>query len=528
MLRGYLALVLHAHLPFVRHPEYEDCLEEQWLHEAVLEAYLPLIRVMEGWIRDGIRFRLTLSLSPTLLSMLQDPLLQSRILHHINRLIELSEREARRTRGQPGFCGLAEMYRARFSEARELFLRHDQNLIRAFREFQQVGALECITCAATHGLLPLLSVNEAAVRAQVQVGVEEYRRTFERDPAGIWLPECAYYPGLDRTLEEFGIRYFFVETHGLLHAEPRPRGGVYAPVYAPSGVAAFGRDPESSKAVWSSIVGYPGDFDYREYYRDIGHDLEYETVRSYLPAGGIRSNTGIKYYRITGSTEHKEPYIRSRALQKAAVHAGNFMFNRGRQIEHLASVMRRPPIVVAPYDAELFGHWWFEGPEWLDSLVRRVASEQETFRLITPSEYLDLYPVNQVCTPASSSWGYKGYNEIWLNGSNDWIYPHLHRAADRMAELATRAPKAVGLKRRALNQAARELLLAQASDWAFILKTGANADYAVRRTQNHLARFLRLSHQIEKGRIEEGPLAQMEMGDGLFPGINYRMYGRSA
>ena len=142
MLRGYLALVLHGHLPFVRHPEYEDCLEEQWLHEAVLDAYLPLIRVMEGWIRDGIRFRLTLSLSPTLLAMFLDPLLQSRILHHINRLIELSEREARRTRGQPEFSGLAEMYRARFSEARDLYLRYDQNLIRAFREFQEVGALE--------------------------------------------------------------------------------------------------------------------------------------------------------------------------------------------------------------------------------------------------------------------------------------------------------------------------------------------------------------------------------------------------
>jgi 1,4-alpha-glucan branching enzyme len=347
---------------------------------------------------------------------------------------------------------------------------------------------------------------------------------FGRAPAGIWLPECGYYPGLDQILREAGIRYFVLETHGLLQAEPRPRHGVYAPVYTPSGVAAFGRDPESSKAVWSSVEGYPGDSDYREFYRDIGYDLDYEAIKSYLPAGGIRANTGIKYYRITGKTEHKDPYIRSRALQKAAVHVGNFLFNRGKQVERLAAGMDRPPLVVAPYDAELFGHWWFEGPDWLDLLVRKAADGQTPIRLITPSEYLDRFPVNQVCVPTASTWGYKGYNEVWLNGSNDWIYPHLHQAANLMADLAGQAPRAQGLKRRALNQAARELLLAQASDWAFLLKTGAHAEYAVKRTRTHLTRLQDLARQIRNGKIEEGSLGRLEAGDCLFPALDYRMY----
>jgi 1,4-alpha-glucan branching enzyme len=172
----------------------------------------------------------------------------------------------------------------------------------------------------------------------------------------------------------------------------------------------------------------------------------------------------------------------------------------------------------------LFGHWWFEGPEWINFFVRKVAIDQETFRLITPSGYLDLYPVNQTCTPSASSWGHMGYNEVWLNGSNDWIYPHLHRAADLMVELAGKFPRARGLRRRALNQAARELLLAQASDWAFMMKTGTTVDYAVRRTRSHLARFLRLTHQIQDGGIEEGWLAQLELGNSIFRGIDYRVF----
>jgi 1,4-alpha-glucan branching enzyme len=522
--RGYLALVLHAHLPFVRHPEYEDCLEEQWLYEAVVEAYLPLVQVIEGWVRDRVPFRLTLSLSPTLLTMLLDPLLQSRALRHIERLIELSERELRRTRFQPAFHHVAEMYRERFRAARACYLRYETNLVRAFRELQDRGGLECTTCAATHGLLPLLAVNEAAVRAQVQVGMEEYRRSFGRNPAGLWLPECAYYPGLDRILREFGVRCVLLETHGLLHAEPRPRQGVYAPVYTPSGVAAFGRDPESSKAVWSSIEGYPGDFAYREFYRDIGYDLDYGTIKPFLPAGGIRANTGIKYYRITGRTERKEPYDRSRALRRAAVHAADFLRKREQQIERLVPEMDRPPVIVAPYDAELFGHWWFEGPDWLDRFVRETGANRTTFRLITPTDYLDVHPVNQVCMPAASSWGDNGYSQVWLNGSNDWIYPHLHRAADVMADLARKMPCARGLKRRALNQAGRELLLAQASDWAFMLKTGAHAEYAVKRTRAHLGWFLRLARQLQDGRIDEGLLKPLEAGDCIFPGLDYRAY----
>ncbi|MCS6861532.1 MAG: DUF1957 domain-containing protein [Abditibacteriales bacterium] len=525
MPQGYLCLVLHAHLPYVRHPEFESFLEEDWYFEAVTETYVPLLDVMERLTHDGVPFRLTMSLSPTLVSMFVDPLLQERFLRHLDSLIRLANREVERTALQPEFNRLALMYRDHFLHVREVFAEKcGRNLVHGFRRFQEMGVLEIITCAATHGFLPLMDVHRNAVRAQIQIAVEHYQEHFGRPPRGIWLPECGYHPGHDEILAACGIKFFFVETHGILHGSPRPRYGVYAPVLTPAGVAVFGRDVESSKQVWSQQEGYPGDFNYREFYRDVGWDLDYDYIRPYLNPDGARKNLGIKYYRITGKTEHKEVYNPDAAREKAAEHAGNFMFNRERQVEYLYSVMGRKPIVVAPYDAELFGHWWFEGPQWLEFLLRKIAYDQDIIRTITPSEYLQENPTLQVLQPCLSTWGYKGYNEVWLNGANDWIYRHLHKAAERMIELARAHPHADGLTRRALQQAARELLLAQSSDWAFIMKTGTMTSYAVKRTHDHLARFTRLYHDLQRGTIDETWLREVEWKDNIFPRIDYRVY----
>lgn len=525
MEKGYLCIVLHAHLPFVRHPEHDEFLEEDWLFEAITETYIPLINVFDGLVNDGVDFRLTMSLTPTLMSMLTDPLLQHRYVRHIHRLIDLAEKEVERTRHMPEFYPLAQMYRDMFKNARYVFEeKYGRNLVAAFKKFQDLGVLEIITCGATHAFLPLM-MNQNAVRAQIKAAVLYHEEQLGRPPKGIWLPECGYYEGLDEILKEVGIRFFFTDSHGIFHASPRPKYGVYAPIYCPSGVAAFGRDIESSKQVWSSIEGYPGDFNYRDFYRDVGFDLDYDYIRPYLHPDGVRVNLGIKYYKITGKTDHKDPYIRHWALEKAAEHAGNFLFNREKQVEWLSGIFNdRKPIIVAPYDAELFGHWWFEGPDWLNFLIRKTVFDQKTVRLVTPREYLLENPRCQVSTPSMSSWGYKGYAEVWLDSPNDWIYPHLHKAADRMVELARAFPSADGLVLRALKQAARELLLAQSSDWAFIMKTGSHVEYAVKRTKDHIARFTRLYDDIRSNSIDERWLSDIEYQDNIFPNIDYRIY----
>lgn len=523
--RGYLALILHAHLPFVRHPEHPFFLEEDWLYEAITECYIPLLHVFEGLVRDGVPWKLTMSMTPTLTTMLRDELLQERYVRHVDKLISLAEKEVDRTAHEPAFQRLARAYLDEFRRARHTFEEvYGRDLVAAFARFQASGHLEIIASAATHGYFPLMEPNPQAVWAQIAVGVEAYRRNFGRDPAGFWLPECGYNPPDDELLARAGLRYFIAESHGLLHARPRPRYATFAPVYCPdSGVAVFARDLESSKQVWSATEGYPGDGAYRDFYRDIGFDLDYDYVRPWLK-GDVRSHVGIKYYRITGETKHKQPYDPPAARERAAVHAGNFMFNRGQQIEHLAAHMDQPPLIVSPYDAELFGHWWYEGPQWLDFLIRKIAFDQNVFELTTPSAYLSRFPRHQVARPSGSSWGYKGYNEVWLGASNDWIYRHLHAAVDTMVSLADTFSAPDALTTRALNQAARELLLAQASDWAFIMKTGTMVEYAVKRTHDHLGRFWLLHDELRAGRVDATRLAGLEAVDNIFPWIDYRVF----
>lgn len=527
MHKGYLAFVLHAHLPFVRHPEYDRFLEENWFFEAITETYIPLLKFFHRLLEEKVPFQLTVSISPSLLAMLEDPLLQERYLRHIRSLRALCEQEHGRVADDGHLRWLAEMYGTLFSEAEQLFLRCEGRIAALFKRLHEQGAVELITTTATHGILPLLRARPETVEAQIVTGLRYFEQVFGFRPSGIWLPECGWTPGLDDVLRREGIRYFFVESHGIEHASVTPFHGVYAPVYTPAGVAAFGRDRGSTKEVWSAEEGFPGDPDYREFYRDIGHDLDLHYLQPFLQSD-VRADTGIKYCRITGPTPHKQPYNPEVAREKAALHAGVFMDKRIAHIEYLHSVMEAPPIITAPFDAELFGHWWFEGPQWLDFVIRKAAFDQHCVELTTLSRYLERHPVHQVGDPVTSTWGHAGYFETWLNASNDWIYDHLVHCADRMRQLAHqhgRAPVSEPV-RRALNQCVRELLLAQSSDWPFIITNGTSAQYASRRVRDHVSRFHQLADGIDRGTIDDEQLRALEYIDNIFPNADYRMFCR--
>ncbi len=531
MAQGHLCLFLHAHLPFVRHPEHAHHLEENWLCEAITETYIPLLGVFERCAADGIPFKLTMSLTPPLVSMLRDELLQTRYVKHLEKLIELSKKEIKRTAVSPEFHDLARMYCGMLEETREKFVNvYAGDLVSAFKRMQDRGFLEIVASCATHGFLPNIAVNPQCAKSQIRVGVDHYQKVFGKMPRGFWLPECGYSKGLDAVLQDAGIGYFFLDSHGIVNAEPRPKYSVYAPIFCPSGVAAFGRDWESSKQVWSAKEGYPGDPVYREYYRDIGHELEFEYISPYIHPDGIRINTGFKYWRITGNVEEKLPYVAAAARARAAEHAEHFLRNRIDQVERLSAVMDRDPVIVAPYDAELFGHWWYEGPQWIEFLIRKIACEQSVIEMCTPSRYLACNPVNQMCMPPLSSWGYRGYSEYWLDGSNDWLYPHLHHAEERMLEIGKTRRRTIvggskpGLVKRACNQAARELLLAESSDWPFIMKSGTMVPYAQKRVKQHIGRFTRLYDDIAASSIDEAWLAEVESRDNIFADMDCAKY----
>ena len=521
MPRGYLSVLLHAHLPYVRHPEIEDSLEERWLFEALTETYLPLLRMLEERAERGASGRITVSLSPTLLAMLEDPLLRKRYSYRVGRLVELAEREVLRTRHDSRFHPLAIHYRDRFRSSLAQFEdRYRRNVTAAFRALSEAGQVRLITCGATHGYLPLMSLGAPSWRAQIGTAVREFERHIGHPPEGFWLPECGYTPGVESVLAEFGIRFFAVDTHGVLDACPRPLPGTYAPLRTGSGVMALGRDADSSRQVWSADEGYPGDPHYREYYRDQGFDLPMEDVREFLPSGGTRTHLGLKYYRITDRrTPHREPYEPERARAKAREHAAHFVRERSSQARAASERIGQPALLLAPYDAELMGHWWYEGPDWLGYVLDEAARDPD-LAAVDPIEAIESTPRSTAGALHPSSWGEGGHSAVWLDPSNDWIYRHLNHAAETMQALARAGDRGAPLRRRALAQAGRELLLSQASDWAFIMRTGTVVPYAVRRTELHLSRFGRLAESLGTGRIDAAELAEFEEIDPIFPGLD--------
>lgn len=525
-IKGYVSFILHAHLPFVHHPESEDYLEERWLFEAISETYIPLLINFKKLEEEKVDFRITMSITPPLLSMLASPLLQKRYIKYLKSHIELCKKELDRTASDKRLNELSKYYFDRYSNDLHIFKDvYNCNLINAFKYFQDIGVLEIITCGATHGYFPILYVNEKTVKAQIAVGVQTYEKYFGKKPRGIWLPECGYVPEADKYLKEFGIEYIITESHGILYADPTPIYGTFAPIVSPDGVVAFGRDIDTSRQVWSSINGYPGDFNYREFYRDIGYEADYDYIKPYIASNGVRVDTGIKYYRITSKSDFKDYYNPRWAMDSAEKQAGHFFDCRQSQIKELSEVMDVPPIVVCPYDAELYGHWWYEGPYWLYVLFKKIYYDDCNFKLITPGEYIDKYPEIQVCTPCRSSWGANGYSEVWLNPTNDYAHRHLHKAGDRMVELAHLFPNEKNkLKQFALNQCARELLLAQSSDWLFIITNGTMVDYAKKRIKDHIGRFTKLYYQLKNDNIDEEFLKNIYEKDKIFEDIDYMIY----
>lgn len=526
---GYFSLILHAHLPFVRHPEYPEFLEEDWLYEAITEVYLPIIFILQSLHEAGVKPRLAMNVSPPLCEMLADPLLQERYTRHLKTLIELAESELERTAKEaPEFYEAARMYAENLKASHGLWQgRYERNLVNGFRELQEEGVLEIITCGATHGFLPLVSTPEAR-NAQVAIAVANYEKHFGRRPRGIWLPECAYEPGIEELLKQNGIEYFISDTHAILYGDPRPRFGVHAPVFCPNGVAVFARDLETSQQVWSAEVGYPGNALYREFYRDIGWDLPIEYLKPYLHEDGSRRHLGIKYHRITGRDvpqQRKQPYIPHLAREQAARDAAHFIGERIKQAHVLRETFEgHAPLVVSPYDAELYGHWWFEGPQFIDFFFRKLHFDQTEIAAVTPGDFLDASIPIQVQQPTASSWGENGYFKVWLNDKNAWMYPFQHDAERKMTELANRFNEATPTQERILDQMARELLLAQSSDWAFQIYQETTVEYSSRRFRSHIHRFSLLAEMLETGNVNEDLLAEIESRDNIFSEVRYTLY----
>lgn len=529
MPQAHLSIVLHTHLPYVRHPEHDYHLEEMWFYEAMHETYLPILQMFRRLDDQQIPGKLTMSVSAPLFSMMSDALLTERFVAHLDRLIALSVLELTRTKEDAAFSKLAHFYHDRFTTMRRFYVEElGRDVVSELARQHRAGRIELMTCVGTHPILPFLST-DGCRRAQVSASCDLFEQTFGFRTRGIWLAECAFSPGMDRFLAEEGICFTFSEGIAIENADSAPVYGNYASLISEHNVAFFGRDQLASSQVWSAKEGYPGDFSYREFYRDIGFDREMDYILPFIHPDGIRHNTGLKYHRITGDVGlgNEQPYDPEVAYGRAWEHAAHFVDARVRQVRELAGFMEdRAVHITCPYDAELFGHWWFEGTTFLEGLFYRAA-ETDVLSLSSPVDYLVAEPVQQQTTPATSTWGESSYFNVWLDENNAWVYRKIRNAEAMMTALVAEFEGAQGLQDRAIRQAGRELLLAQSSDWTFILKTGTTVEYALREIDAHLDNFSILTEQLRSGQIDEEFLVEIESKNNIFPRLDWRVWANN-
>jgi len=510
--RGHLALVLHAHQPFVREPGGDPTPAENQLFAAISRCYVPLLAALTELARERVPYRMTLALSPTLLGMLADPIVQARYRRHLDTALAARERDPT-ARGDfdvgPDTSGLD---REALRSVRRAFVETwSGDLVSALRQLQDDGFVETLGGAATHAYLPFLATDPGAVRAQIRIGIDEHRRLLGRRPNGFWLPEGAYGAGLDRVLVDHGVEYCVAGADVLNYGAPRPAMGIWMPIVSPAGLVLVAGDSEARDQV-DGRTGYAADPDYRSL---ASHDF---------PTGGAADEVERGWRNVAAETSAASVPSRAGARAKVEAHASNFVASRARQIESLASTMQHPPLVVAAYDAGTFGLRWREGPDWLAATIRKIAYDQDRFALVTLAAHLAEVPIAQEVDPAATGGDAEAIHGPWLGGENDWIRVPLHDAAWRMRELARRHGEATGSRLRALDQAARELLLAQASDWPYRMSQGPMVNDAVRRVRTHLARFAKLALDLDHDSVDAEWLADVEARDNVFPALDHRAF----
>jgi 1,4-alpha-glucan branching enzyme len=518
-----LVVVLHGHLPYVHHPEHRLFLEEDWYFEAMADCYLPLLRMLDGWRDDGVEAQITMGLSPTLLSMMATPLLQQRLRRALGARCSLAQRALRSvSEDAPQRRALwAALHHAEC--ALQQLDHHHDDIPAAFAAHHRAGRVELMTCGASHGVAPVL-LDEGSIRAQVQMAIRTHERILQCAPRGMWLPECGVHPIALEEMARAGLVYTCSEDRALLLASPPSVCGVHRPVWTPSGVAVFARDPHSAKEVWSATEGYPGDFRYREFYRDLGYDAaDHQLDDVHKQGTGARKNCGVKLHRITGaglSLDQKDWYDPDAAAHAVRAHAEHFVGRRLADVAAIHEELGVAPCITAAFDAELFGHWWFEGPMFLDEVMRRLATS--SLRARSTIAYLANEPRHQLTHPAVSSWGDGGGLRVWVNEDNDWLWFPLHQLRMELGDAARTHGAAVAgsWQWRALRQATREVMLAQSSDWPFIIAMGTQVGYAVRRPMEHVARAQRLLHALSSGHVDEADMAQIEERDHLFEDVD--------
>ena len=527
MKRGYLNIVLHAHLPYIRHSEGEEVYEEVWFYEAMCESYMPLVRMLFKAESENLNYHITLVLSPTLIEMITDKQTSKGFLEYLNKHIELGEKELERLKNDKEFYAVAkdtlDLY---ITTKEELTNKYNGKLINALIKLQERGKVEIITSVASHAFLPIYESKPCLIKSGISTATSVHFTNFKDYPKGLWLPDCGYYPHLDELLKKNVLesQYFMVSPVSFALSKTSIKRGCYAPIKTSSGLYAFALDTAIMDLVTSSYTGYPGDDDYREFYRDIGYDLPLSYIGDYIPNKEERGFTGYKYYSVSGKREDKRVYNKDVAMKKVAMHSKHFVDTINNKIKDISALIDRKPMVNVAFDAELLGHWWKEGVDWLYSVIKDVNDFGE-FELISGSDYINEYPECDTAVLSRSALTLNTYAYPYIDGDNNRIQRLIFNAIDKVKDIAERYYNDKNpVRLRYIKQAVKEMLLATSSDWLQIMHNNTSTIYAEKRIDEHLYSINKIYDLLSYGKGDTTWLVKQEKKYPLFDGLDYRTF----
>jgi len=558
---GSFCLTLHSHLPWVLgHGIWPH--GTSWVNEAAAETYIPLLQEVNKLIDEGYHPKFTLGLTPVLCEMLSHPSFIEGFIGYLDEKVGAALADLddfTENKYEKGRIRLSKWWEEFYERTRDDFIhKFNRDIVGGFKKLQDDGLLDIITCGATHGYSPLLS-KDSSIDAQFKVAIENYKRHFGRAPTGTWLPECAYRPGykwknplsgeefdrpgIEYFLAKNGLKYFFVDSALLLGGKSQ---GVYAARFpllkelwkqfasqyeeiptsfeksqyesylvstqsAESPVAFFTRDEKTGIVVWSGEHGYPGCQEYLDFHK------------KHYPGG-------LRYWKVTGpkvDLGEKMLYWPDDVPAKLDENAGHYINLIKDILRAYKGDYGKPGMIVAPYDCELFGHWWFEGNWWLARVLRWIEDDPE-IDLTNTRISLNQNPPNKVVSIIEGSWGQGSSHWVWLNEWTTWTWKLIYDVENKTEKIMTKYGTTTDENlKKILKQLARESLLLQSSDWQFLITTWSARDYAENRVSLHYENFNRLHAMAERygsgEQVDEGEwhfLGTLEVNDGLFPEID--------
>ncbi len=515
-----ITLVAHQGYIYQQDNATSKMLETEYLFSAISDTYLPLLDMFETLDLDAIPFKLVLVLTPTLCTLLSDYDVQNRYIAWLDQLILLGEHELQLCLPDSPRFREAEACLSRVRKNRHNFTEvYKSDLLSAFRYYADRGSIELMATAATSAFLPYYSDLPEAINAQIEAGVQSHRQFFGVVPDGFWLPAMGYTSGLDRILRNYNFSYTILDAHGVLFADPLPKNGIFSPVKSQNGLVLFARDAASH-----TMLSGPGGFINHTVYRDQDRDIAFEADRteleSYLGSDGIRTVSGFKYW----SKEVDTWYDSAAAERQVLSDAREFVEAQYTKLQEASRILCTDNVsVTCVFNAKVFGNCWFEGIKWLEHVFRTVAEYPDL--IITDcaglaSDKGSLQEINPFISAATGT----GYGENLLDTSNGWMLEYARKACERMIYLAERFPDDSGLKARTLNLAAKEVLLAQSSDWPAMLSQRVFPEYAESQFKKNVLAFTTVFDSLGASTISTEWLTNMEQEHPLFPWMNYHIF----